>query len=351
MRKIILLVLFSCLSVYAFSQGRSISRQPKIKTPYTTDLGVTLSVGDMINFEEGSGADGNFLYVQLLNNFNEPIKPADSRSAFSKQEIKFFKEQSGVTYAFTKFYCVHIEAALKKGEIKIDGIPAQPMVERITDLESIKTNSNTLDGLGIFRIGKTTIADLEKYIADNGLKIVESTERLYEPKNKENVALLKVNEENFEKSPVFYSFCPDTKVYILPVYSVAKIQIKNIRLKFYKDILFNMTCDYTEELTDALELKYGKPAIKSEEKKPVLCDSPEKKDERFEMNWNEENDNIKAFYVISKYYSVDCKVAYLSYVSIIDVATDSENNKYSKEYEKKLQEKAEEDKLKALDEL
>lgn len=37
-----------------------------------------------------------------------------------KQEIKFFKEQDGTTYAFTKFFVVNIEAALMVKEVIIN---------------------------------------------------------------------------------------------------------------------------------------------------------------------------------------------------------------------------------------
>ncbi|WP_413998734.1 hypothetical protein ACMDB5_13235 [Flavobacterium sp. W1B] len=117
MKKITLLLLF--VTVFGYSQGRSISLSKKIKEPYVTMNGDTLKVGSIILFKEGTNHDGGFKYVQLLNNFNEPLRQADSRSAFQKQEIKFFKEQNGSYYLFTKFYCANIEAALNKEEIQV----------------------------------------------------------------------------------------------------------------------------------------------------------------------------------------------------------------------------------------
>jgi hypothetical protein len=67
----------------------------------------------------GSNQDGSFKYVQLLNNFNEPIKPADSKSAMKKQKVLFFKEQDGVMYLFTKFYAINLEAAVLSKEVVI----------------------------------------------------------------------------------------------------------------------------------------------------------------------------------------------------------------------------------------
>ena len=86
--------------------------------PVVTATGDTLRVGDMIGLPGGTGTNGQFLYVQLLNGFNEPVKPADSRVTGQRQPILFFKQQDGVTYLFTKFFVVNVEPALAKGEIR-----------------------------------------------------------------------------------------------------------------------------------------------------------------------------------------------------------------------------------------
>ena len=117
MKKIVF-ALFLC-SFLGYSQGRSISFKKKIMEPYVTIKGDTLKVGTVILFTEGSNDDGKFKYVQLLSGMNEPLYQADSRIAFQKQEIKFFKEQNGSYYLFTKYFCANIEAALNKKEIEI----------------------------------------------------------------------------------------------------------------------------------------------------------------------------------------------------------------------------------------
>lgn len=117
MKNIIVLLLF--FASVGYSQGRSISFKKKIIEPYVTSKGDTLKVGTVILFTEGSNDDGKFKYVQLLNGMNEPLYQADSRIAFQKQEIKYFKEQNGSYYLFTKYFCANIEAALNKKEIEI----------------------------------------------------------------------------------------------------------------------------------------------------------------------------------------------------------------------------------------
>ena len=106
------------LALPAAGQGRSISREKKMLEPVVTATGDTLRVGDMIGLPGGTGTNGQFLYVQLLNGFNEPVKPADSRVTGQRQPILFFKQQDGVTYLFTKFFVVNVEPALAKGEIR-----------------------------------------------------------------------------------------------------------------------------------------------------------------------------------------------------------------------------------------
>lgn len=110
------LVLFTGVS---FAQGRSISLKSKITTPYTTIDKKIVNVSDKIVVKEGSNPDGTFKYVQVLNGLNEPIYQADSKSAYKKQLVLFFKEQDETIYLFTKFYCINIEAALNNGEIEI----------------------------------------------------------------------------------------------------------------------------------------------------------------------------------------------------------------------------------------
>jgi len=118
MKKLILLFAL-ILNLNVFSQGKNISLVSKTMTPYITFSKDTLVVGKTILISEGSNQDGSFKYIQLLNNFNEPVGKAESRFAMKKQEIKFFKEQDGTTYLFTKFFVINIEAAIKSKEIDI----------------------------------------------------------------------------------------------------------------------------------------------------------------------------------------------------------------------------------------
>lgn len=116
MKKHLLTAALTICSIAAFGQGKSISREKKNLLPYVSQKGDTLNVGDVIALTEGAGTNGQFLYVQLLNGFNEPVKPADSRAASQRQNILFFKEQEGVTYLFTNFSSSILRRLSTKGK-------------------------------------------------------------------------------------------------------------------------------------------------------------------------------------------------------------------------------------------
>lgn len=114
-----LLLLFGILiGTLNFAQGGSISFVKKTKEPVVLNSNQEIKVGDLVNIGLGSKEDGGFKFVQFLNNFNEPLRNADSISSMTKQPIKFFKNQDGVLYVFTKFYVINIEAALKTKEVE-----------------------------------------------------------------------------------------------------------------------------------------------------------------------------------------------------------------------------------------
>lgn len=121
MRKHIIITAIALLTFGAasYAQGRSISRKPKITTPYITEQGDTLKVGTVLQVLDATGDNNQFKYVQLLNKLNEPIQPATTKVSLKKQPVLFFKEEDDITYAFTEFFCINVEMALMKQEIRI----------------------------------------------------------------------------------------------------------------------------------------------------------------------------------------------------------------------------------------
>ncbi|HEX9980116.1 MAG TPA: hypothetical protein VGB50_06090 [Flavobacterium sp.] len=112
--KIYLLLLL--LAVGVQSQTKAIRLEKKITAPFETVTGDTLRVGDYVQFTEGSDASA-FRHIKVLNGMGEPVEWADSKAAYKKQAILFFKTENGATYAFTRDFSINLEAALLSGEI------------------------------------------------------------------------------------------------------------------------------------------------------------------------------------------------------------------------------------------
>lgn len=127
MKKVLLLIICAALALNASAQGRSISRVKKSTAPYVTDGGDTLRIGTPLKFGDNKGQGERYKFVQMLNKFEEPIQPATTRITGQRQPITYFKTQEGVTYAFTEYCCVNIEAALGNGEVTIPKPKSAPI--------------------------------------------------------------------------------------------------------------------------------------------------------------------------------------------------------------------------------
>ncbi len=109
------------------------------------------------------------------------------------------------------------------------------------------------------------------------------------------------------------------KVFILWEYKLTKIDMKNTQLTFLDDVLVHIfLSDPPKELTDALEIKYGKGVVETE-RKTVKCSSvygettPEQV--KFLTYWNKGED-VQAMSVLSEYRNDKCEKRFLSFVDI-----------------------------------
>lgn len=111
-------MLFCSFLFFVSAQTAKLSLKSKNKIDYcVTSAGDTIKVGDFIQYEEPNITGSTYRYVSFLNKINEPIKNADTRIAFKKEPILFFKEDDGVFYAFTKFTAINVEGAVRSKEI------------------------------------------------------------------------------------------------------------------------------------------------------------------------------------------------------------------------------------------
>ncbi len=112
------------------------------------------------------------------------------------------------------------------------------------------------------------------------------------------------------------SYCPDVSEYYVSNYEVAGIVLKHINLKYYKNKLIELKCDFSKEIEDAMKVKYGAPTIttSNDTSKCVYNLTGVSRDmvaKKFYSKWN--NDNITANSYIGEYFDSNCNKKYLSY--------------------------------------
>lgn len=197
-----------------------------------------------------------------------------------------------------------------------------------------------IEGIGRFKIGKTTIESLSDQPISKinedyqrvavGQKLVELTRNLTEP----------------ESTPSGTPFSKDVRVFYSDRHEVAGIELIDLYLTFYKGVLHKIAIDHSDELIEALTLKYGKPKVELKTT-PIKCvyrltgrASKPKVNQTSKTYWL--NNNVSAIYFYSLKYNSDCEADYFDYFHIIDITKDQEVNSIEaiakKEYELKMKE-------------
>lgn len=171
---------------------------------------------------------------------------------------------------------------------------------------------NKIEGIGQFKLKKTSIAFLdslakEKYF-DKFVEISPDTA------------------DKYNSSP-YAHLCKDARVFYIPEIKISEIKMKEMYLTFYKDTLISINTDWSEEIVEALELKYGSGELKKKDKE-VKCtlnstgETVTYTETMFYQYW--ENGNIKCTAALGDYHDSNCEKQTLSYIEI------SVENKMSK---------------------
>jgi hypothetical protein len=215
-----------------------------------------------------------------------------------------------------------------------------------------------IQGLGDFKIGSTKtdiLHDLKKYFGQKEIKkISDKTERwsielrsrgLYETMSdrKKKKSIYQISNE-----------CPDVKTYLLSSYQIADMEIKDLTISFYKDVLFAMQAESDSKLHEALTLKYGTPVIKKINRE-VKCfyglsgNTVTHKEEATISKWR--NKNILAENTILKTYNSACEEIYGSDFSIADEDVEKTVNQCKENIMKQKYDSEKEERLKKLNKL
>ena len=120
-----------------------------------------------------------------------------------------------------------------------------------------------IEGIGIFKIGKTKIKIINKILVENKVDL-EHYDNIKETrwlKYREGfvVAELFPNISDVKLNPLLTVYCPDIRVFYIKEYKIAGILLLNIHLRFYKNTLNAFYCDSSNKLLEALTSKYGNP--------------------------------------------------------------------------------------------
>lgn len=179
-----------------------------------------------------------------------------------------------------------------------------------------------IEGIGKFKLKKTTIAFLDTIVKEKKFdrEVIKSYDEYFKIMyKKDKLAELFPDTVKIYNSPPYTHYCQDTRVFYIPKMIISDIEIKDTYLTFYKDTLVNINTDYSSEIVEAFELKYGKAEIEKKEKE-VKCtlkltgSTISYTETMFYQYWS--NDNIKCTAAIGDYRDSKCEKQSLSYISI-----------------------------------
>ena len=114
-------------------------------------------------------------------------------------------------------------------------------------------------------MGKLKLGDSISLINNLGYTIVSIKDYGEISKNKANICRLIADTNATSYQPTLYAKTdPRCQVFTVPKINIGlDIEIKNVQLYFFNEILVKIVCDANTKLTEAMTLKYGKPILKS----------------------------------------------------------------------------------------
>ena len=216
-----------------------------------------------------------------------------------------------------------------------------------------------IKGIGKFKINESTRTQVDSILAgdlgqqfpdtfdkneNNFLSIHESKWAILTPDSTPDYAHPYYNYEKVNLLPLH---CSMATVYFIKSYSIANIQFESVYLTFRKDTLVGFVSDYSEEITDAMKLKYGniQPTMKT-----TLINCQNKIGNKFtkdetEIIYSWKNGSIEAKSYFKQY---GCNGSFLTYFSVKDNAKLSTLQKCSNDAYLKIKGKLDTQKKKSL---
>jgi hypothetical protein len=212
-----------------------------------------------------------------------------------------------------------------------------------------------VDGIGPFRIGRTTTSIIDSIAKAERIKVKTSYDLMetfgsYSFKDKPSkIYLLGKKDGGYDMSDPKYRPAQGCQVYFIDYYQVAGIPIKKLYLSFYQDTLYQIYCDGDTKIEEAVTLKYGEGVITRNSRK-IKCQSKftggefEEEESDLQTTWDKRADSIIASSRFQTYYDEKCKEQFISYFMIVNkpvstAITNAEVAMRNKKSEEELKEK------------
>lgn len=141
-----------------------------------------------------------------------------------------------------------------------------------------------IEGIGILKIDKTTTSFLDTIANQNQITIREYDKWVGNIVDLENpightkyiIELIKDSLSHFYPADSHSMWQEDVRVFYLNYLNIDGVDIRNIYLEFYKDTLYKFSSESGASnselsLSEAFEIKYGKPTLDKFTKTPVTC--------------------------------------------------------------------------------
>ena len=186
------------------------------------------------------------------------------------------------------------------------------------------SQEQNIEGIGLFKIGQTDISIIKQIADEMSTKILtcKSSLEFYELDSKiKYVAQVFPDTVKSYNSPPGASVCNEVKSFSIKGFFVSGIALKNLKLQFYNDTLYYISCDYTSEISEAMKLKYGSGKLEKKnneiECKNTYSGVTRKVNETtIYETW--ENGKITVIGRILEFYSSKCERQLTSLFSIYD---------------------------------
>lgn len=133
-------------------------------------------------------------------------------------------------------------------------------------VSSTPRQSPTMNGIGTFKIGLTSVKDVASFCAKSSISL-QSSYSLQQSREAgdSTVAFIVPYEspDDYADASYLASPCPEVTVIYFPLLTISTVEIREVALRFYNDKLIEINTSSPGELAEAFELKYGAPITTS----------------------------------------------------------------------------------------